>query len=215
MPPCLDRRAGHEHRRITVFAVTTRAGHASPDRRSRAYRAHIDEECGKWGALVVLMADTGARPAEAVAVEWRHVDLDARTVELPGSKTNLAWRTVHLTRRGVEAIRFVPRALTTRLVFHVDGRPISWAYVYREVWAPALEAAGLEHRAPCNLRHSYALHCLQAGVPIATLARQMGHDDVNRTFATYGGWVREMGVDAATMREAWVETRRAGTDAAP
>jgi integrase len=29
------------------------------------------------------MADTGARPAEAVAVEWRHVDLDAGTAELP------------------------------------------------------------------------------------------------------------------------------------
>jgi integrase len=51
--------------------------------------------------LVIFMADTGARPAEAVAVEWRHVDLEARTVELPGSKTNLAWRTVHLTRRGL------------------------------------------------------------------------------------------------------------------
>ena len=41
--------------------------------------------------------------------------------------------------------------------------------------------------------HSYALHSLQAGVPIATLARQMGHSDVSRTFTVYGGWVREMG----------------------
>jgi len=175
----------------------------------------VAEECSAWGPLVVFMADTGARPAEAVAVEWRHVDLEARTVELPGSKTELAWRTVHLTRRGVDAIRSVPRSLTTRRVFHVDGRPISWAYFYREVWTPALETAGLEHRAPYNLRHAYALHCLQAGVPIATLARQMGHEDVNRTFATYGGWVCEMGADAAAMRERWVDAGnsiRAGGD---
>jgi integrase len=169
----------------------------------------VAEECGRWGPLVVFMADTGARPAEAIAVEWRHVDLDAATVELPGFKTDRAWRTVHMTSRGVEAIREMPRAIGTRRVFHVDGRPISWVYFWREVWTPALNAAGLEHRAPYNLRHSYALHSLQAGVPIANLARQMGHADVSRTFQVYGGWVREMGADVAAMREAWA-TRREG-----
>jgi integrase len=175
----------------------------------------VAAECGRWGPLVVFMADSGARPAEALRVEWRHVDLGAGTVELPGAKTELAWRTVHLTSRGVAAIRSVPRALQTRRVFNVDGRPISWPYSYREIWRAALEAAGLEYRAPYNLRHSYALHNLQAGVPIATLARQMGHADVNRTFATYGGWVREIGADAAAMRERWAEKSAGGTDTAP
>ena len=103
----------------------------------------------------------------------------------------------------------MPRAVTTRRVFHVDGRPISWVYFWREVWTPALELAGLEHRAPYNLRHSYAMHSLQAGVPIATLARQMGHADVSRTFEVYGGWVREMGADAAVRRERWAADEEA------
>jgi len=51
----------------------------------------VAEECGHCGALVVFMADTGARPGEALAVEWRHVDLDAGTVEPPGAKTELSW----------------------------------------------------------------------------------------------------------------------------
>jgi hypothetical protein len=96
------------------------------------------------------------------------------------------------------------RPSSVRRVFHVDGRPVSWPYFTREVWHPALVTAGLEPRAPYNLRHSYALHNLQAGVPIATLARQMGHSDVSRTFTVYGGWVREMGADAAAMRGAWI-----------
>jgi integrase len=129
-----------------------------------------------------------------LAVEWRHVDLDRGTVELPGAKTELAWRTVHLTSRGVEALRGMPRALTTRRLFHVEGRPISFDYFRREVWHPALKLAGLEPRAPYNLRHSYAWHCLQAGVLISSLARAMGHADVSRTFTVYGGcamrWVR-------------------------
>jgi hypothetical protein len=77
---------------------------------------------------------------------------------------------------------------------------MSWSYFYPDVWKPGSEAAGLEHRSPYNLRHTYALHSLQAGVPIATLAGQMGHADVNRTFATCGGWVPELGADAA-LRE--------------
>lgn len=174
----------------------------------------IAAESGRLAPLVVFMADTGARPAEAIAVEWRHVDLEAGTVELPGAKTELAWRTVHMTSRGVDALRAMPRALHTRHVFHEDGVPVAWSHFYTEVWRPAFEAAGLEYRAPYNLRHSYALHSLQAGVPIATLARQMGHADVNRTFATYGGWVREMGSDAAAMRERWAENLAAGTDTA-
>jgi integrase len=171
----------------------------------------VAAECGRWGPLVVFMADSGARPGEALAVEHKHVDLAAATVELPGVKTDLAWRTVHLTQRGVDAIRKVSRALTTRRVFHIDGRPVSWRYFSQDIWHPGLVSAGLEPRAPYNLRHSYALHSLQAGVPIATLARQMGHSDVSRTFTVYGGWVREMGADAAALRSAWIAADGANT----
>lgn len=67
----------------------------------------VAAECGRWAPLVVFMCDTGARPAEAIAVEHRHVDVDAGTVELPGTKTDAAWRTVHMTDRGVAAIAAV------------------------------------------------------------------------------------------------------------
>lgn len=163
----------------------------------------VATECGRWGPLVLFMADTGARPAEAVAVDWRHVNLTAGTVELPGAKTELAWRTVHLTSRGVAAIKASPHAIATRRVFNIDGRPISWVYFWREVWRPALAAAGLEYRAPYNLRHTYAWHSLTAGVPIAVVANQMGHADVSRTFQVYGGWAVERGENAAAIRETW------------
>jgi hypothetical protein len=50
----------------------------------------------------MFMPDTGARPAEVVGLEHRHVDGD--TVELPGRKTEHAWRTVHMTERGAAAV---------------------------------------------------------------------------------------------------------------
>jgi integrase len=87
---------------------------AKPIRGEKILPLSIDEvdrvaaECGRWGPLVAFMADSGARPGETIRLEWRHVDLDSATVELPGFKTDLAWRTVHLTSRGVDAIRGVP-----------------------------------------------------------------------------------------------------------
>jgi integrase len=161
----------------------------------------VADECGRWAPLVVFLADTGARPGEAVRVEHRHVH--APTVELPGSKTAGSWRTVHMTRRGVAAVESIPRAITTRRVFHVDGRPISWPYFWREIWHPALKLAGLEKRPPYSLRHTFAYWSLRAGVPIATVAREMGHESTEQTFRVYGGWCAEMGEGAAAMREAW------------
>jgi integrase len=165
----------------------------------------VADECGRWGALVRFMADSGARPDEAVAVEHKHVNIAKATVELASrhAKTELSWRTVHLTGLGVDAVASVPRAIATRRVFHIDGRPISWTYFRREVWYPALASAGLEARVPYNLRHTFAYHSLRAGVPIANLARDMGHSDVSRTFQVYGGWCTEMGASTAALRAAW------------
>ena len=108
-----------------------------------------------------------------------------------------------MTSRGQAAVASISRALKTRRVFHVEGRPISWVYFWREVWKPALAAAGVEYRAPYNLRHTFAYRSLRAGVPIATVARDMGHADVSRTFHVYRGWCMEMGAGAAALREAW------------
>ncbi len=173
----------------------------------------VAEECGRWGPLVIFAADSGARPAELLALEWRHVDLDVGTVELPGRKTDSAWRTVHLTSRGVAALRSMPRALATRRVFHIEGRPASRVYFWREIWKTALEAAELDYRAPYNLRHTFAKFSLSAGVPIAEVARDMGHQSVERTYAVYGGWCAEIGGRGAAMREAWATATAAKEEA--
>jgi len=52
----------------------------------------------------------------------------------------------------------------------------SCVYFWREVWRPALELAELAYRPPYNVRHTYAYWSLQVGVPIATVAREMGAD---------------------------------------
>ncbi len=73
------------------------------------------------------------------------------------------------------------------------------------MWAPALEAAGLEYRAPYCLRHTFAYWSLQADVGVAALAREMGHESTEHTFRVYGGWVLEEGDRSARRRETWAD----------
>lgn len=162
----------------------------------------VAAECGRWGPLVVFMADTGARPAEVCALEHRHVD--GERVYLPGTKTDGSRRVVHLTSHGLEALRAFPRSIATPLVFYgAKGGPVSWQNWRWNVWYPALALAGLEQRSPYQLRHTFAVWSLRAAVPIHDLAREMGHADVSRTYRTYAAWVDEMGPRAASLRTAW------------
>ena len=44
----------------------------------------------------------------------------------------------------------------------------------RDDWKPAVEAAGLEYRAPYAMRHTFASFAIAAGVSTFELARMMG-----------------------------------------
>ncbi len=57
-------------------------------------------------------------------------------------------------------------------------------------WAPALKAAGVEHRRIYNMRHTFATWSLAAGMSIFTLARRMG-TSVQMIDDTYGHLARD------------------------
>jgi integrase len=54
----------------------------------------------------------------------------------------------------------------------------------REEWSPAIRAAGVEHRSPYALRHTYATFSIAAGVSLFALARRMGTStgQIDRTY---------------------------------
>jgi integrase len=167
----------------------------------------VAAEAGRWGAFIILAADTGARPGELARLEHGHVI--GTKVHLPGTKTRNARRIVTLTPRGVAAYQSIPRNLTTPLVFHTpSGDPFDLHNWRNRVWYPALDLAGLARRGPYQLRHSFAFFSLLAGVPIADLSVEMGHTNVTLTFQTYGHWSDAMGDRAANLRAAWATTRR-------
>lgn len=161
----------------------------------------IAAEAGRWSPFIILAADTGARPGELIRLEHRHV-IDDR-VYLPGTKTRRARRVVTLTPQGLTAYNSIPRTSDSPLVFHTRGRPLDLHNWRSRAWYPALELAGVDRRGPYALRHTFAYFSLLAGVSLADLSLEMGHESVRLTLDTYGHWADQLGRRAADLRAAW------------
>ncbi len=74
-------------------------------RTSRAYYLH---------SFVVLAIETGMRFGELLGIRWEHINLNSQTIYLPDTKNGQP-RTVPLSKRAVEAIKELPRAINGKL----------------------------------------------------------------------------------------------------
>ncbi len=138
-----------------------------------------------YGPMITFAAETGLRPGELAALEWRDVDRGAAVVyvrrviaggRVKEPKTERSRRRVPLTRRATAALDSQPRRLDTRLVFPSPrGGPVDMHNFARRDWHPALDAAGLTPpRRVYDLRHSFASNALAAGISLYELSRYMG-----------------------------------------
>ncbi len=115
-----------------------------------------------------LLTWTGCRPAEIVTLEWEHVDLEARCLRLPDSKTGE--RIVPLSRPAVALLRGLNR--TSYLVC-----PNERGNVHQNLgqsWRAVRKRAGITSRL-YGLRHSVGSDLLEAGVSLSDIGKLLGH----------------------------------------
>lgn len=163
-----------------------------------------------WHALFVVLAGTGCRPGEALALAWRHVDLDQASITIERTvtadaegrktvgvrtKTGRA-RTVPIGADVVDALRVWRRATADTGLWRVKPDALLWpgvadpsvpiaATIARKHWAAACDAAGVPFARVGSLRHLHASTLMAAGVPAQVVADRLGHG-IEQTMTRYG-----------------------------
>ena len=155
--------------------------------------------------LVALLAWSGLRLGEGLALAWRHIDFESNAVIVERAwsywggfqepKTSGSRRAVpmlpilrvHLQ----ELYRSHGEPLPDTLLFSHDGeKPLDPSNVRRDFEA-ALKRAGLKHVTLHSLRHTYASASLSSGCSIKALQRSLGHASATMTLNTYSHLIQE------------------------
>jgi len=139
--------------------------------------------------LFTLLYETGIRVGEALGLLATEVDLSTDDERIRVFGKGQRERTVMLTAAR-ESIRLLRRHLkqsriTSGSVFRGDprygGSPLPLEYsVVHYAWQKYCKTAGVEATIH-QLRHSRASQLLQAGVPVTTVRKQLGHRNIQST----------------------------------
>jgi len=157
-------------------------------------------------AFVVLALSSGARAGEVAALTWPRIDLESGriTIAYGLSKDGSASEELK-TKRSRRSVTLPPWAVTVLKVHRAKrklalgefwsddgfvisdkvGRPIrvtDLAWRFREITKRA--HLGLDVH-PHTLRHTYASLALKAGVPVTTVAANLGHSSSATTMNVY------------------------------
>jgi integrase len=159
-----------------------------------------------YRTMVSLIAATGLRIGELLALRWSALDLEGGTLAVRESvfegkfqtpKTLKAVRTIPLGRHAVGTLRShrerVTRTAPEDLVFgNGSGKPLRESKLLRNVVQPAAERAGLGRVTWHQFRHIHSSLLNDLKVPVKIAQEQLGHASISTTLNIY-----THGVDAS------------------
>jgi site-specific recombinase XerD len=143
-------------------------------------------EPGKARMLLTTMYGCGLRVSEGIALEVTDIDSQRKVIHIRMGKGRKD-RYVPLGENLLQQLRDYWRTYKpSRFLFPGTQPDRPWNVTgVRQEFRLAVRIAGIDK--PCTthtLRHSYASHCLQAGMKVGTIQQVLGHANLETT-ATY------------------------------
>lgn len=155
-------------------------------------------EAGEHGPLVYLLAFTGVRWGEAIALRVKHVQFLRRRLTIQDNAVQLGvdhaeGRPKGKVSRSVPIPEFVLEQISAAcagkgledLVFSSDGKYLPRPKSTGGWFAGAVKRAKIQKVTPHDLRHTAASLAVSAGVNVLALQRMLGHKSAKVTLDTY------------------------------
>lgn len=154
--------------------------------------------------MALLSLYTGMRAGEIFQLRWEHVNFTEGTLAIMDGKGEQS-RVAHMTRQVREMLEALPDKKRGHLVFPQLGtntRRVSVSALFRTVTNSLGLNDGIPDRRDWivfhSLRHTFASWLVQAGVPLYTVQRLMGHKTIAMT-QRYAHLAPEQGQEAARL----------------
>jgi site-specific recombinase XerD len=134
-------------------------------------------------AWFFLLAHAGLRACELLDVRQADVDEAGRRLYIRSGKQDRD-RVVYLSETALQAVQNYltrcPHPEHALLFVHPNGQPLSYGWLYQHLRDLA-EAAQIKSVSPNRLRHTFATRLVNAGMPITSLQKLMGHAHLSTT----------------------------------
>ncbi|MDR4485373.1 MAG: tyrosine-type recombinase/integrase [Nitrospirales bacterium] len=129
-------------------------------------------------ALFRLLIFTGARLGEIRSLQWEHVDLQERRLNLPESKTGK--KVIHLNAPALAVLDALPKIEGNDFVCCGQRKKKGLVGIHR-VWFDIRESAGLQDVRIHDLRHSFASMGAGSGMSLPIIGALLGHSQAETT----------------------------------
>lgn len=186
----------------------------------------------QYVVLFTLLSRTGLRIGEALALTWDDIDLDQKTLfinknlvyplnstpYISTAKTSGSVRTIRLDDHTVTILKKhkinrnemylmyanYKRPETNIVFYQQDGRWLR-TNVVREYFKVICKRADLPILSPHALRHSHAVHLLEAGANIKYVSERLGHASIKTTADTYLHVTKKIEDDALDLYQRYIK----------
>ena len=158
--------------------------------------------------FIKLMASTGMRPGEIVALKWSDIDFVKKTIDViktrirskKNEKVKDGKTKTEASDRNVDMLNVAEQALLSQKLLTAEseyvflnksGNPFYTHDIIGVNFQKILKKSGVPARPLYNLRHTFASQMISKGADIVWVSKTLGHKNVSITLTVYTKFIKE------------------------